>query len=46
MSYIGEGNEVQAPPIREDSRNKEGKQDFYNKEILKENAKIENIPQS
>ena len=45
MSYIGEGNEVQAPPIREDSKNKKEKQYFYNKEILKENAKIENIPQ-
>lgn len=43
MSF-GEGNEVQAPSISEDSRNKK-KQDFYNKEILKEDAKIENIPQ-
>ena len=45
MSYIGEGNEVQAPPIRENSKNKEENQDFYNKKILKENVKIEDIPQ-
>ena len=35
MSYIGEGNEVQAPPIRENSKNKEENQDFYNKKILR-----------
>ena len=39
MSF-GEGNEVQAPPIRENSKNKEENQDFYNKKILKENVKI------
>lgn len=44
MSF-GEGNEVQAPPIRENSKNKEENQDFYNKKILKEDAKIEDIPQ-
>lgn len=46
MSYIGEGNEVQAPPIRENSKNEEENQDFYNKKILKEDTKIiEDIPQ-
>lgn len=45
MSYIGEGNEVQAPPISENSKNRKEKQDFYNKKILKEDAKIEDIPQ-
>lgn len=45
MSYIGEGNEVQAPPIRENSKNKEENQDFYNKKILKEDTKIKDIPQ-
>lgn len=45
MSSFGKGNEVQAPPIRENSKNKEEKQDFYNKKILKEDAKIEDIPQ-
>lgn len=50
MSYIGEGNEVQAPPIsnkviKSKPRSKEYKQDFYNKKILKEDAKIEDIPQ-
>lgn len=45
MSYIGECNEVQAPPIRENSKNKEENQDFYNKKILKEDTKIEDIPQ-
>lgn len=45
MSF-GEGNEVQAPPIRENSRNnKEENQDFYNKKILKEDVKIEDISQ-
>ena len=44
MSF-GEGNEVQAPPIRENSKNKEENQDFYNKKILKEDVKIEDIPQ-
>lgn len=38
MSF-GEGNEVQAPPIRENSKNKEENQDFYNKKILKEDVK-------
>ena len=45
MSSFGKGNEVQAPPIRENSKNKEENQDFYNKKILKEDAKIEDIPQ-
>lgn len=40
MSYIGEGNEVQAPPIRENSKNKEENQDFYNKKILKEDSEL------
>lgn len=44
MSF-GEGNEVQAPPICENSKNKEENQDFYNKKILKEDVKIEDIPQ-
>ena len=41
MSSFGKGNEVQAPSIRENSKNKEEKQDFYNKKILKEDVKIE-----
>ena len=45
MSSFGKGNEVQAPSIRENSKNKEEKQDFYNKKILKEDVKIEDIPQ-
>lgn len=45
MLSFGEDNEVQAPPIRENSKNKKEKKDFYNKKILKEDAKIEDIPQ-
>lgn len=44
MSF-GECNEVQAPPIRKNSRNKEENQDFYNMKILKEDTKIKDIPQ-
>lgn len=45
MSSFGKGNEVQAPPIRKNSKNKEENQDFYNKIILKEDVKIEDVPQ-
>lgn len=45
MSSFGKGNEVQSPSIRENSKNKEEKQDFYNKKTLKEDVKIEDIPQ-
>ena len=42
---IGHGNEVPAPPIRRPKTNAEEKQEFYEKEIQKEGAKIEDIPQ-
>ena len=49
MSSIEEGNEAQTLPtpskvIKSKPRSKEHKQDFYNKKILKEDAKIEDIP--
>lgn len=49
MSSIEEGNEAQTLPtpskvIKSKPRSKEYKQDFYNKKILKEDAKIEDIP--
>lgn len=49
MSSIEERNEAQTLPtpskvIKSKPRSKEYKQDFYNKKILKEDAKIEYIP--
>lgn len=50
MSSIEKENEMQAlstpnKVIKSKTRSKEYKQDFYNKKILKEDAKIEDIPQ-
>lgn len=49
MSSIEEGNEAQTlqtpnKVIKSKPRSKEYKQDFYNKKILKEDTKIEDIP--
>lgn len=42
---IGHGNEVPAPPIRKPKTNAEEKRKFYEREIQKEDTKIEDIPQ-
>lgn len=42
---IGYGSEVPAPPTRKPKTNAEEKRKFYEREIQKEDTKIEDIPQ-